>query len=162
LFAKSKSAKDGYDPVCKNCRSLIAKQGTVKYRQEHPPEIVRTSIGRISKQKNDIEDEKRATEYENKKCYDVFMKNVFKTPNKKPKQNNTIIDGICPVCRINQVNSKHHIVPREYGGGDDKTNIIQLCNYCHDIVEIGTEDWIKSGKRYSSDILRSMILNNGF
>jgi len=57
---------------------------------------------------------------------------------------------------------RHHIIPRKYNGSDDDYNRISLCYSCHDYVEIKTEDWIASGKRYDTDILRSMIINDGF
>ena len=30
----------------------------------------------------------------------------------------------------------HHLIPRDQGGADDVTNLVTLCNNCHDIVEI--------------------------
>lgn len=30
----------------------------------------------------------------------------------------------------------HHMTPREDGGADDKSNLVSLCNACHDFVEI--------------------------
>ncbi len=68
--------------------------------------------------------------------------------------------------RIYELNTnndpRHHIIPRKYGINNDETNKIFLCSKCHDYVEIKTEEWIQSGKRYDIDILKSMIINNGF
>lgn len=71
-------------------------------------------------------------------------------------------ETICPLCRINNVESHHHILPRKYGGQEFYENMIYLCYKCHDYVEIKTEDWIKSGKHYDIDILKMLILNDGF
>ncbi len=32
--------------------------------------------------------------------------------------------------------SVHHMIPRLNGGADDKSNLVTLCNPCHDFVEI--------------------------
>lgn len=31
----------------------------------------------------------------------------------------------------------HHLIPREEGGGDSLSNLVTLCQSCHDVVEIG-------------------------
>ncbi len=68
--------------------------------------------------------------------------------------------------RIYELNTnndpRHHIIPRKYGINNDETNKIFLCSKCHDYVEIKTEEWIQSGKRYDIEILKSIIINNGF
>lgn len=122
------------------------KRGTEKYWQERKAEQNIKQI--IEKEKND------------KKGYDKFIKNT-KIKSKTTKHK-TIPKWMCPVCQKHKVQSKHHIIPRKYNGSNDKTNLIWLCNSCHDIIEMKTEEWIESGKRYNSDILRSMIINNGF
>lgn len=68
---------------------------------------------------------------------------------------------LCPVCKLRKANSQHHIIPRRFGGSDDITNLIMLCDKCHDVVEMKTDDWIKEKKWYNSDSLRSMIKNLG-
>ncbi len=60
------------------------------------------------------------------------------------------------------INSKHHIIPRKYGGTDDEVNKINLCFKCHDIVEIQTENYIEKYKHYDIETLKSLIINNGF
>lgn len=67
----------------------------------------------------------------------------------------------CKLIKYNK-NRRHHIIPRKYKGFDMKENYIILCNKCHDSVEIMTEEWIQSGKHYDIDILKSMIINDGF
>jgi hypothetical protein len=57
---------------------------------------------------------------------------------------------------------RHHIIPRKYGINNDETNLIFLCKECHDHVEIKTEEYIQSGKHYDIDILKSLIINDGF
>jgi 5-methylcytosine-specific restriction endonuclease McrA len=46
----------------------------------------------------------------------------------------------CQRCEKHSDSSKglqvHHIIPRAEGGSYDITNLITLCNSCHDIVEI--------------------------
>lgn len=69
---------------------------------------------------------------------------------------------ICPRCKIRKVDGNHHIIPRKYYGPDIEENFIRLCNKCHDIVEINTDDWIQSGRYYNMEILKSMIINYGF
>lgn len=44
--------------------------------------------------------------------------------------------------------SVHHLVPRSEGGSDDGTNLVTLCNKCHDIVEI-------DGYRTATEIVAS-------
>jgi hypothetical protein len=73
-----------------------------------------------------------------------------------------IKNGICPCCNYNILQANHHIIPREYNGPDTKENSIGLCNKCHDYVEIKTKEWIESGRYYNIEILRSMIINDGF
>ena len=65
----------------------------------------------------------------------------------------------CELCKTNHRVSKHHIVPRKYGINDNKLNLIPLCDSCHNIIEIKTDEWIESGKEYSSMILKKLILN---
>jgi len=55
---------------------------------------------------------------------------------------------ICPHCKKNIVESVHHIVPRKYGGITTEDNIITLCNRCHDLVEICTDELFKKRKRH--------------
>lgn len=70
----------------------------------------------------------------------------------------------CRACdnKHNKNIKHHHIIPRKYQGPNIEENYIDLCDRCHDYVEIKTEEWIKSGKYYNIDILRSMIVNDGF
>lgn len=56
----------------------------------------------------------------------------------------------------------HHIIPRCFGGSNDSFNRIPLCDACHDYVEIKTSEWIESGKYCVIDVLRSLIINDGF
>lgn len=109
----------------------------------------------VKKYKNKII-EKEMTDEE---CYNKFIKNTKLKP--KTTKHKTIPKWMCPVCLKNKVQSKHHIIPRKYIVNNDKINLIWLCNSCHDEIETKTEEWIESGKIYSSGILRSMILNGG-
>lgn len=69
----------------------------------------------------------------------------------------------CMRCGNNEVYlSDHHIIPRDYGGRDNVENLIELCNSCHDYVEIKTDIYIKKYKRLDIDLLRSMIINDSF
>ena len=54
---------------------------------------------------------------------------------------------ICPHCHRNIVESIHHIIPKKYGGITTENNIISLCNKCHDLVEICTDELFKERKR---------------
>ena len=141
---------------------MRAKMSSVGYRREHPPQIVKESIKRITTKSTEIENVKQAQEDINSIAYDEFMNSVFKTPNKKTTEPRKIPKDICPVCQKNTVQSKHHIIPRKYTENNDKINLIWLCNSCHDEIELKTEDWIESGKLYSSGILRRMIIKKGF
>lgn len=82
--------------------------------------------------------------------------------NKLHNKQNKLRYNICPYCNIRKAESNHHIVPRKYKGYNSEENFIKLCFECHDAVEIKTEDWIKSGKHYNIEILRSLIINKGF
>lgn len=161
-FRRSKSAMGGFDPVCIKCRSHIQKKGTKKYRLEHPPNIILDSINKHNELKTRKERQKQETERLDDACYNEFIRNVFKKQNIGCTQKTHPLKKTCPVCRENNVQSIHHIIPRKYNGSNDKTNKIWLCNMCHDTVEAQTEDWIESGKVYDSTILRSIIVNNGF
>ncbi len=70
--------------------------------------------------------------------------------------------GFCKRCFVRKSETVHHIIPRDSGGGEHQENKISLCFRCHDYVEIKTDEWIKSGKRYDVDLLRSLIVNDGF
>lgn len=41
----------------------------------------------------------------------------------------------CAFCGDDRVTHQHHIVPRRYGGSDEKSNLLPLCPTCHAIVE---------------------------
>lgn len=60
------------------------------------------------------------------------------------------------------IDDYHHIIPRKFEGIDSRINRIPLCYECHDYVEFMTEEWIKSGMRHDIDILRLLIVNDGF
>jgi len=75
---------------------------------------------------------------------------------------NDINKTSCCRCWINKATSAHHIIPRKYGGQDYKNNFIGLCGSCHDYVEIKTEDMIESGSHYDVDLLRFLIMSDGF
>lgn len=149
-------SKDGHQPMCKICQRKIQKsyreKRTLKYMRLHPLEDQNVKIipHRIIKKEKKIIDEK---------SYCEFINNTkIKSKTSKSK---TIPKWMCPVCQKNKVQSKHHIIPRKYNGNNDKTNLIWLCNTCHDIIELKTEDWIESGKGYDINFLRHMILNDG-
>jgi len=92
-------------------------------------------------------------------------KNITIKRNKKIKNHIDFVplDNMCLMCfSKNNYVSKHHIIPRKYGGENNIENLINLCNNCHDYVEIKTEDYIKKYKHYDVEILRSLIINNGF
>lgn len=44
---------------------------------------------------------------------------------------------VCYICgnKNRDVLERHHIVPRRFGGSDDKENLVQLCSNCHTSVE---------------------------
>jgi len=69
---------------------------------------------------------------------------------------------LCPSCRVNKAESHHHLVPREFGGGDNSENIIKLCEKCHNIIEVKTYELFESNKYYSSEQLRNFICNGYF
>ena len=71
------------------------------------------------------------------------------------------VKGNCPRCLNQKAKSCHHIIPRKYGGGDNKENLIWLCVGCHDEVEILTEDWINDMGIIDPKKLRSLIINLG-
>lgn len=56
----------------------------------------------------------------------------------------------------------HHIIPREFDGPDDDYNRMPLCSECHNYVEEKTYEWIRSNKPKTIDILKSLIINDGF
>ena len=65
------------------------------------------------------------------------------------------------VCRMYKSTTNlttHHLVPRKYGVNNDEYNLITLCKNCHDKVEILTTDWIDSGREYSTQILKRLIV----
>jgi 5-methylcytosine-specific restriction endonuclease McrA len=71
--------------------------------------------------------------------------------------------GNCKRChRNNMYTTDHHIIPRSYGGGDNTSNLILLCNQCHDYVELRTDELLKNNKLISGDILKNMILHDSF
>ena len=71
------------------------------------------------------------------------------------------VKGKCPRCLQEEAKSPHHIIPREFGGGDNKENIIWLCYNCHNEVEILTDKWIKNYGITESNKLRKLIINLG-
>jgi len=56
----------------------------------------------------------------------------------------------------------HHIIPREFDGPDDDYNRVPLCSECHNYIEDKTYEWIRSNKPKTIDILKSLIINDGF
>jgi hypothetical protein len=68
----------------------------------------------------------------------------------------------CVRCNKTGEYSKHHIVPRKYGGTDNIVNKIILCYKCHDYVEIKTEEYIEKYGHTDIDTLKSLIINDGF
>lgn len=88
--------------------------------------------------------------------FELTLKPIETGANEKPRP------CLCIRCRERRANTKHHIIPRIYGGEEYKENMIDLCSRCHDEVEIKTEDWINSGGRIDINLLRSLIANNGF
>jgi 5-methylcytosine-specific restriction endonuclease McrA len=97
------------------------------------------------------------------------IKNIRKIPQiKKVKQIKRVkvkrysprsIRRYCHRCYVKTSALPHHILPREpYGGGNNKENLILLCNPCHDKVEILTDELLKV-RMYSIDTLRSFIIN---
>lgn len=152
-FDKANNSKDGYNTVCKSCQRSYREKRTLKYLRLHPLEDKKINIifHKLTKKEKEKIDQK---------CYDEFMKNTTVPP--RTLKQTKITKGICPICIEREVQSRHHIIPRKYTVNNDKTNLILLCNRCHDIIEIKTEEWIESGKRYNIDLLKSMILNDGF
>jgi len=67
--------------------------------------------------------------------------------------------GLCVSCNEMKVNSNHHIIPRTYGGKNNKENLLGLCSSCHDRIEIQTDEWINSRNRMDVDLFRSLITN---
>ena len=41
----------------------------------------------------------------------------------------------CPICKIRQADSPHHIIPKAEGGNDGRRNKIPVCRICHDELE---------------------------
>lgn len=80
----------------------------------------------------------------------------------KEYSNNVINLDLCCVCKVNKAVSKHHIIPRKYGGQDYESNFIDLCSKCHDYIEIKTEEIIQNKVHYDIDLLKCLIINNGF
>ncbi len=69
--------------------------------------------------------------------------------------------GICPHCKNKNIQSIHHIIPRKFGGQDDPLNLIPLCNKCHDVIEILTDDLFSSGQTNIGE-LTMFIVNKSF
>lgn len=64
----------------------------------------------------------------------------------------------CKRCKKLLRGSDHHIIPRNYDGGDNPENQIFLCFKCHDKVEIWTDELLKQ-RPYSVDMLRTFVMN---
>lgn len=120
-------------PTCKHCVSERAK----KIRRQNPAKIRPSAIAHRPK-------------------LTVHMKKS------EPVMHIKVPAGVCNHCLIKKGNSVHHIIPRSAGGSNDKTNLIHLCSECHDLIEMKTDAWIESGKYYDSDLLRSLIMSDGF
>lgn len=101
--------------------------------------------------------EKRANVSQKKLDFVCSTKKIEKS---KSCQNKEV--GICARCKRRPVASCHHIIPRKYGGEDFSENLLGLCPECHDFIEEKTEDWIESGRYYAIDVLKSLIVNDGF
>lgn len=67
------------------------------------------------------------------------------------------VSKICPHCRKNIIESVHHVMPRKYGGGNYKENIIPLCNKCHDKIEILTDELLVGKHCYTVNDLLCFI-----
>lgn len=70
--------------------------------------------------------------------------------------------GLCLCCEKNAIQSIHHIIPREYGGGNFPENLIPLCNKCHDKVENLTDALFKANNKFDIKTIRGFIINDGF
>lgn len=66
---------------------------------------------------------------------------------------------VCPICRENTADSKHHIKPVSQGGIDSVRNEVWLCKRCHDIVE---EIYDRTGLEYSPALVMLIRLDYGF
>lgn len=104
--------------------------------------------------KSDIIELKNEYEYKYEKKYDEGFFNGLTEGIQK--------HTICPYCKKNIIESIHHIIPRKYKGNDTLRNLIAICNPCHNIVEEYTDQLFKTGKEYSSDILREFINKQTF
>jgi hypothetical protein len=98
--------------------------------------------------KDNMEDEKQAS-YE--KGLDEGYLNGYLDAEKQFK--------LCPVCKINKIDSVHHIIPRAKGGITIYENIICLCKKCHDLVEEKTDYFLEKNYCCSPKILRNFIIN---
>ena len=59
----------------------------------------------------------------------------------------------CVRCDATLCLTVHHIKPREKGGSDDLTNLVTLCNICHDIVELDPfELFVKVKSRKAQEV----------
>lgn len=59
----------------------------------------------------------------------------------------------CARCGLTMNLSVHHIKPRSEGGPSTFTNLITLCNACHDIVELDpAELWIRRKTKYAQEV----------
>lgn len=48
--------------------------------------------------------------------------------------------GKCPGCEVARRLGPHHLLPRQEGGDESPENLLQLCEDCHDILEIEQEN----------------------
>ena len=60
-----------------------------------------------------------------KQCWKALAKHVFKHWGK-----------YCLVCGSKDALSLHHVKPRLEGGNHDESNLVPLCNECHDFIEL--------------------------
>ena len=85
-------------------------------------------------------------------------------------KSNDPIPAICEICETTVgyfYNNKrpgslieHHIIPRKYGGTDDKENIIYLCTTCHADIHalynrFAIEEIYKTNRSFFKDIVRT-------
>lgn len=64
----------------------------------------------------------------------------------------------CKRCKKIKEVGDHHILPKTYGGTNDKSNRISLCKECHNTVEELTDDLLKQ-KNFGIRELKTFVLN---
>jgi len=66
----------------------------------------------------------------------------------------------CYRCDKKKKGCLHHIIPKYFGGRNDKDNLVYLCDECHDYVEIKTYELLTKSMIYDNKILRLYIVSD--